>query len=104
LLSGRPQVAPIAAGVADLHLQVALALHELRLPAALAHAVLSAATLDFIEGVAPRDAADWWTVARTAQEVSSERIEDYIAAAAAADGPLVADEPADSDLDRGPGR
>jgi hypothetical protein len=102
LLSGRPQTAPIAAGVADLNLHIALTLHELGLPAALARSVLSAAALDFIEVVAPRDPDDWWTVARSAQAVARERIEDYIAAAAAVDGPLVAEEPTESDLDPSP--
>jgi hypothetical protein len=104
MLAGRPQAAPIAAGVADLHLHVALTLHELRLPAALAHAVLSAAALDFIDGVAPKDDYDWLTVARTAQAVPPERFEDYVAAAAASDGPLVAVEPVESDLDGSPRR
>ena len=102
LLSGRPQTAPIAAGVADLNLRVALILSELGLPAALARSVLSAAALDFIEVVAPKDPDDWWTVARAAQAVPRERIEDYIAAAAAVDGPLVADDPTDADLDHNP--
>jgi hypothetical protein len=52
--------------------------------------------------VAPKDPDDWWTVARSAQAVPRERIEDYIAAAAAVDGPLVADEPTESDLDHTP--
>jgi len=101
-LSGRPQTAPIAAGIADLNLHVALTLNELGLPAALARSVLSAAVLDFIEVVAPKDPDDWWTVARAAQVVSRERIEDYIAAAAAVDGPLVANDSAESDLDNNP--
>ena len=66
--------------------------------------VLSAATLDFIEIVSPKDPDDWWTVARAAQAVPRERIEDYIAAAAASDGPLVAHEPIESDLDHSPDR
>ena len=60
--------------------------------------LLSAAALDFIEVVAPKDPDDWWTVARAAQAVPRERIEDYIAAAAAVDGPLVARESMESDL------
>jgi len=102
LLSGRPQTAPIAAGVADLNLHVALTLNELGLPAALARSVLSAAALDFIEVVAPKDPDDWWTVARAAQVVPRERIEDYIAAAAAVDGPLVAGDSTELDLDHNP--
>jgi hypothetical protein len=92
LLSGRPQMAFMAAGIPDLNLHIALALADLRMPANLAPAVLSAAVLDFIEGVGPTDPNDWWSVARAAREVPRELIEDYIAAAAAVDGPLVPDD------------
>jgi hypothetical protein len=89
LLSGRPQLAFMAAGIPDLNLHVATSLADLRLPASLAPAVLEAAVLDFVEDVGPTDANDWWTVARAARAVPRELIEDYVAAAAAADGPLV---------------
>ena len=92
LLSGRPQMAFMASGVPDLNLRIAAELAELGLPAALARYALAAAVLDFIEGVAPTDPNDWWTLARTAQAVPKELIEDYVAAAAAVDGPLVPDE------------
>lgn len=101
LLAGRPQVGVMASGMADLNLRVAITLGELGLPAALARFVLAAAVLDFIEEVAPRDANDWWTVAHAAQTVPRERIEDYVAAAAAAvDGPLVPDEAVESDSEQ----
>jgi hypothetical protein len=58
--------------------------------------VLGAAILDFIEGVGPTDANDWLTVMRAGRAVPRELIEDYVAAAAAVDGPLVPDE-TDSD-------
>jgi len=92
LLSGRPQMAFMAAGIPDLNLYVAIVLAEMRLPAALARTVLAAAALDFTEDVGPSDPNDWWTVARAARAISRERIEDYVAAAAAVDGPLVPDE------------
>lgn len=92
LLSGRPQMAFMAAGIPDLNLHVAMALGEMHLPAALAKTVLAAAALDFIEEVGPTDPNDWWTVARAARSIPHERIEDYVAAAAAVDGPLVPDE------------
>jgi hypothetical protein len=92
LLSGRPQTAPMASGLADLNLRVAQMLGELGLPAALAKSVLASAALDFIEGVAPRGPDDWWTVARAAQAVPRERIEDYVSASATVDGPLVSNE------------
>ena len=74
--------------MADLHLQVAMILRELNLPAALAKVVLSAAVQDFIDEVSPTDAADWLTMVRTAWTVSPERVEDYMAAATAV-GPLM---------------
>ena len=85
---GRPQLGLVATGVADLNLIVAVTLHDLRLPAALARHVLSAAVQDFIDQVRPTDAYDWLTLVRAAQQVSRERVEDYVASAAA-DGPLV---------------
>jgi hypothetical protein len=87
-LSGRPQLGLMAATVPDLNLHVAMTLRELRLPAAIAKAVLEAATQDFIDEVRPTDFNDWLTLVRTARTVSRERIEDYVATATAA-GPLV---------------
>jgi hypothetical protein len=92
LLSGRPQMALMASGIPDLNLYIASVLGELGLPAALTRAVLEAAVLDFVEGVAPTDPNDWWSVARGARTVPHQLIEDYVAAAAAVDGPLVPDE------------
>jgi hypothetical protein len=92
LMSGRPQMAFMAAGIPDLNLYVASVLGEMHLPAALAKSVLGAAALDFVEEVGPSDPNDWWTVARAARSISRERIEDYVAAAAAVDGPLVPDD------------
>ena len=90
LLSGRPQLGLMAAAVPDLNLHVAMMLRELRLPAAVAKVVLEAATQDFIDEVRPTDFNDWLTLVRTAQTVSRERIEDYMATATAV-GPLVPD-------------
>ena len=92
LLSGRPQMALMASGVPDVNLGVAATLAEFGLPAALTRFALTAATLDFIEAVAPADPNDWWTLARAAQAIPNELVEDYVAAAAAVDGPLVPDE------------
>ena len=89
-LSGRPQLAVTAAGMADVHLQVAVRLKELGLPAPLARVVVSAAVQDFIDDVKPADEADWPTMTRRARAISLEQIEDYVAAATAA-GPLVPD-------------
>jgi hypothetical protein len=88
LWTGRPQQGVLSAAVADLNLVVAETLYQLKLPAALARDVLAAAVQDFIDEVRPTDPDDWLTLARTAQRVSRERIEDYVAAAAAG-GPLL---------------
>jgi hypothetical protein len=62
----------------------------LHLPAPLAKYVLSAAVLDFMDEVQATDTDDWLSLVRGAAAVPRERIEDYVAAAAA-DGPLVPD-------------
>jgi hypothetical protein len=87
-LVGRPQLGLMASAVADLNLHVAVVLRTLRLPAAVAKSVLSAAVQDFIDEARPTDFNDWLTLVRTAQAVPRERIEDYVAVATA-DGPLV---------------
>ncbi len=87
-LLGRPQLGLMASAVADLNLHVAVMLRDLRLPAAVAKSVLSAAVQDFIDEARPTDFNDWLTLVRTARAVSRERIEDYVAVATA-DGPLV---------------
>jgi hypothetical protein len=74
--------------VPDLNLHVARTLFLLRLPAPLAKYVLSAAVLDFVEEVRGTDTDDWLALVRGAASVPRERIEDYVAAAAA-NGPLV---------------
>jgi hypothetical protein len=80
--------------VADLPLNVAVVLHNLQLPAALAKPVLAAAMQDFVDGTNPTDGNDWLTLSRAAQAIDRTRFEDYIASAAA-DGPLVSE--ADTD-------
>ena len=87
-LVGRPQLGLMASTVADLNLHIAVMLRELRLPAAVAKSVLSAAVQDFIDEARPTDFNDWLTLVRTAQAVPRERIEDYVAVATA-NGPLV---------------
>ena len=82
LWTGRPQLGLLAANVVDLNLRIAEALHDLRLPAPLARYVLAAAVQDFIDDVQPTDANDWLTLVQSAQSLSRDRIEDYVAAAA----------------------
>jgi hypothetical protein len=86
--TGRPQLGLLAVTVADLNLRVAIVLSELKLPAAIERHVLAAAMQDFIDEVQPTDPDDWLTLVQTAQSVTRERIEDYVAAVAA-NGPLV---------------
>jgi hypothetical protein len=88
MLIGRPQFGLMASALPDLNLHVASVLRELRLPAAISKAVLTAAVQDFIDEVRPTDANDWLTLVRMARTAPRERIEDYVAAATA-DGPLV---------------
>jgi hypothetical protein len=88
LFVGRRQVGLLAAAVPDLNLHVARMLSRLRLPALLAKYVLSAAVQDFVDEVRTTDPDDWLSLVRGAAAVPRERIEDYVAAAAA-DGPLV---------------
>ncbi|MES1255036.1 MAG: hypothetical protein ABUS56_05475 [Acidobacteriota bacterium] len=91
LLTGRPQVGLLATAVADLNLHVARVLADLRVPARLAKYVLGAAVLDFIDEVRATDPDDWLSLVRAGAAVGRERIEDYVAAAAAG-GPLVPDQ------------
>ena len=92
LMTGRPQLGLMAETVTDLNLHVAVTLHDLQIPAAVAKAVLTAAVQDFIDEVRPTDFNDWLTLVRTAQSVSRERIEDYMAVATS-DGPLAPQSP-----------
>jgi hypothetical protein len=89
LMTGRPQLGLLGTQMFDLNLRVAVLLHDLHLPAALAKDVLLAATQDFIDEASPTDADDWLTLIRAAQNLARERVEDYVAALTA-NGPLVA--------------
>ncbi len=88
-LTGRPQVGVLGSSVPDLTLHVAASLHDLDLPAGLARSVLSTAMQQFVDTVQPNDGNDWLALVRGGREVSRERLEDLIAAAAAVGGPLV---------------
>lgn len=90
--TGREQRGIVAAQVADLNLQVAVALDSLGLPASLTKAVLATVLQDYLDTVRPTDANDWPTLVRAAQSVTQEKIEDYIAALAV-NGPLYLSEP-----------
>jgi hypothetical protein len=89
LLEGRGPGGALASAVPDLNLHVAVMLHDLALPAALARVVLAAAVQEFVETAAPADADDWWALARAARAVPQTRIEDYVATATVVGGVLV---------------
>jgi hypothetical protein len=90
LFVGRRQIGLVATVVPDLNLHIARMLSRLRLPARLAKYVLSAAVQDFLDEVRTTDTDDWLSLVRGAAAVPRDRIEDYVAAAAA-NGPLVPD-------------
>ena len=89
LFEGRPQLAYMSFIVSDLNLRIAALLDELHLPAALERPVLADAIQDLIDETSPADANDWLSIAQTAQALTRLRVEDYVAAQAAVDGPLV---------------
>jgi hypothetical protein len=93
LFEGRYQLPAVAATMGDLSLAVAVALHELQLPAPLARSVMSAAMQDFIDELKPAGSGEYWGLVSEAQHLAAERVEDYISTAAAVDGPLVPEDP-----------
>ena len=93
ILAGRPQLPFMASTLTDFNLSIVLMMSEMQLPASLTRAVLASAMRDFIDESTPADSNDWWSLARTAREVRRQRVEDYVAAAAAVDGPLVPELP-----------
>jgi hypothetical protein len=88
-LTGRPQVGLLGSAVPDVTLHVAIALGALDLPAPLTRRVLAAAMQQFVDEVRPSDGNDWLSLVRGGQGFSRERVEDFVAAAAAVGGPLV---------------
>ena len=89
-LVGRPEPRLLVATVADLHLQVAVALYEMRVPAALVKPVLEFAVRDFVDRAPSAHVDDWLTRVRAAQGLSYQQIEDYVSAVLV-EGPLVPD-------------
>jgi hypothetical protein len=89
-LVGRVEPRLLIATVADLHLQVAVALSEMRLPAALAKPVLEFAVRDFLDRALSLHLDDWLTRVRAAQSLSYQQIEDYVSAVVVG-GPMVPD-------------
>ena len=91
LLDGRPQFPLMAATMGDFNLAMALMLREMNLPSLLAKPILAVAMQDFIDELSPANSNDWWSLSRAAQALRRHRVEDYVAVAAAVDGPLVPD-------------
>ena len=89
--AGRPGAGLLTAEVADLTLRVAELVAELRLPAALTPAVLSVATLEFVDRVQPADEDDWRTLVTTARPSHAGSGSRTTSAALAVGGPLIAD-------------
>jgi hypothetical protein len=87
-LVGRLQPGLLVAAVADVNLRVAVALAEMQLPAQLARSLLAIAVQDFVEGIQIVHIDDWLARVRTAQGLTRERIEDYLAVVTV-DGPLM---------------
>ena len=69
-LVGRPEPRLLIATVADLNLHVAVALSEMRMPAALAKPVLAIAVRDFVDRAPSLHLDDWLTRVRAAQGLS----------------------------------
>jgi hypothetical protein len=74
--------------VIDLQLRVAELLADFKLPASLASGVTAYAMWDLAMNAKMADWDDWLAVSRTAQQLSSDRMADYVAALTV-DGPLV---------------
>jgi hypothetical protein len=89
LLDGRPQLPMMAATMGDFNLAMALTMREMQLPSFLAKPILAVAMQDFIDELSPSNSNDWWSLSRAAQALRRQRVEDYVAVAAAVDGPLV---------------
>lgn len=84
---GRPDAGILAAQLPDLTLRVAEETARMKLPARLVPALLAYATQDFWHEVEARFPDDWTAMTRQAVRVTSERVQDYVAAIAG-DGPL----------------
>lgn len=86
--SGRAGAGLLTSRTADLKLRILERLHELALPAVLAHGVLASALHDYLDDVRPVHGDDWWTLAAHVDRLPPERFDDYISALTAG-GPLV---------------
>ena len=83
-LGGRPSAGHLASLAADVGLRVALALADLKLPAAVAPAVMAYAVQDVIDAAQLAYFDDWPAFQRAARDLPRDRIVDYVSAAGAA--------------------
>lgn len=96
ILAGRTQLAMLAAGMVEMNLEMAQRFAALHLPAALLPAVLATAMQDFVDQVDPADANDDTALVQFTRGLSRNAVDDYVAAAATLEGPLVLYGSADS--------
>jgi hypothetical protein len=93
-LVGRPQTGLLPFAIPDLNLRVAVLLHDLQMPAALARSVLEAALYDLFANAQPAHVDDWLTLVRDARALSRDQVADYLAAATASSETLSIQRPA----------
>ena len=89
IVSGRTQLAMLAASTVEMNLELAQRFAALSLPAALLPTVLSTAMQDFVDQVDTADQGDRMAIVRWVQRLDRNALADYVSAAATLDGPLV---------------
>jgi hypothetical protein len=82
-------MAMMAAANVELNLDMAQRLAALRLPASLLPAVLETAMQDFVDRAATADPNDFTALVEYPRTLEEHAVDDYVAAAATLDGPLV---------------
>ncbi len=81
----------MASTMADLNLAMAAMFQDLNVPSALVPSVLSFAMQEFIYEVSGAG-GDWRRLLQLARNLRRQRVEDYVSATSAVDGPLVPEE------------
>jgi hypothetical protein len=89
IVAGRTQMAMMAATTVEMQLEFAQRFAALRLPAVLLPSVLQTAMQDFIDRVDSADPNDRMALILYPRRISRTDLEDYVAATATLDGPLV---------------
>ena len=79
----------MAASTVEMNLEMAQRLASLQLPAALLPSVLATAMQDFTDQAEPADPNDLPALADYPRRITDSLMDDYIAATATLDGPLV---------------